>query len=413
MDDPGERPAIRAAQGIARPDDAALDAAAAALATAERPTILAGAGCAGAHAELLALAAALKAPVVHALRGKEHVEHDNPFDVGMTGLLGFPSGYQAIARCDALVLLGTDLPYRQFYPDPGAATVIQVDVRGEHIGRRTAVDVALVGTVKDTIPALLERLAPKTDSKHLDRHRDAYAKSRRQLDDLAVEDRDRTPLRPELVARTIDALAAEDAVFIPDVGTPVVWAARYLTMNGRRRLIGSFNHGSMANAVPQAIGAQAAHPGRQVVTLSGDGGLAMMLGDLVTLRQNRLPVKVVVFNNGALGFVELEMKAVGIVNFGTELDNPNFADVAVALGLSGERVTHPHELDAALRRAFAHDGPALVEVMVARQELALPPTITADQVKGFALWGARTVLSGRGDELVDLAETNLVRRLFS
>jgi pyruvate dehydrogenase (quinone) len=219
-------------------------------------------------------------------------------------------------------------------------------------------------------------------------------------------------MHPETVAHAIDALADEDAIFIPDVGTPVIWAARHLRMNGRRRLIGSFNHGSMANAVPQSIGAQAAHPGRQVVTLSGDGGLAMLLGDLITLRQNELPAKVVVFNNGALGFVELEMKAAGIVNFGTELENPDFAAVATALGLHGQRVSDPGELEAALRAAFAHDGPALVEVMVARQELSLPPTITPEQVKGFALWGARTVLSGRGDELIDLARTNPLRRML-
>jgi pyruvate dehydrogenase (quinone) len=406
----GARPPIRAARTVARPADGALDAAAALLNEAQRPTILAGAGCAGAHEQVVALAAALQAPVVHALRGKEHVAYDNPYDVGMTGLLGYTSGYRALERCDALVMLGTDLPYRQFYPEN--AKVVQVDVRGEQIGRRVPVDVPLVGTVADTVPELLARLTRKTDTKHLDAMRHEHDKARGRLDDLTVDERDRTPMRPELVAHAIDALAADDAVFIPDVGTPVVWAARYLTMNGRRRLIGSFVHGSMANAVPQAIGAQASHPGRQVVTLSGDGGLAMMLGDLITLRQAGLPVKVVVFNNSALGFVELEMKATGIVNFGTELDNPNFADVATALGLFGRRVTHPHELDGALRAALDHDGPALVEVMVARQELSLPPTITADQVKGFALWGARTVLSGRGDELVDLAETNLLRRLL-
>jgi pyruvate dehydrogenase (quinone) len=208
-------------------------------------------------------------------------------------------------------------------------------------------------------------------------------------------------------------VAADDAVFRPDVGTPVVWAARYLTMNGRRRLVGSFNHGTMANAVPQAIGVQASHPGRQVIALSGDGGLAMMLGDVITLRQQRLPVKIVVFNNGALSFVELEMKAAGIVNYGTQLEDPDFVGIAQAMGLHGERVDHPDDLEAALRRAFEHDGPALVEVMVARQELSLPPTITAEQVKGFTLYATRTILSGRGDELVELARTNLTRRVFA
>ncbi len=308
-------------------------------------------------------------------------------------------------------MLGTDFPYRDFYPDD--ATVIQVDVRGEQIGRRTTVDVPLVGTVKDTVEALLPNLRAKSNGAHLTRMREHYAKDRKSLDAVAVKDRNRTPLHPQFVARTIDELADADAVFIPDVGTPVIWAARHLTMNGRRRLIGSFSHGSMANALPHAIGVQAAQPGRQVVTLSGDGGVAMMLGDLITLQQLRLPVKVVVFNNGALSFVELEMKAGGFVTFGTDLTDPNFAAVAQALGMHGERVDHPDDLAGALRRAFDHDGSALVEVMTARQELSLPPKITLDQLKGFTLYASRSVLSGAGDELIDVLRTNVTRRVFS
>ncbi|MEA2424649.1 MAG: hypothetical protein QOH13_1059, partial [Thermoleophilaceae bacterium] len=353
-------------------------------------------------------AAALQAPVVHTLRGKEFVEYDNPYDVGMTGLLGFSSGYRAMEQCEVLVMLGTDFPYRQFYPS--AATVLQVDSRGEQIGRRTRVDVPLVGTVKDTIEALLPRLTPGAGSGHLDQMRAHYKKARARLDDLAVNDRNRTPMHPQFVAKTIDRLAEADAVFLPDTGTPVIWAARYLHMNGKRRLVGSFNHGTMANALPQAIGVQASHPGRQVITLSGDGGIAMLLGDLITLRQQQLPVKVVVFSNGALAFVELEMKAAGFVNYGTTLENPDFAAVAQALGLHGQRVERPDDLEAALRAALDHDGPALVEVVVARQELAIPPTITYEQVKGFTLYATRTILSGRGDELIDLAGTNLRRR---
>jgi pyruvate dehydrogenase (quinone) len=400
---------IRPASTVARPGDAELDAAADALNRAGRVTILAGAGCAGAHEDVIAVAAALQAPVVHALRGKEFVEYDNPYDVGMTGLLGFSSGYRAMEGCDALLMLGTDFPYRQFYPKD--ATVLQVDTRGEQIGRRTRVDVSLVGTVKDTIGALLPRLTPKT-SEHLDEMRAHYRKARARLDDLAINDRNRAPMHPQFVAKTIDRLAAEDAVFLPDVGTPVIWAARYLHMNGQRRLVGSFSHGTMANALPQAIGVQASNPGRQVVTLSGDGGLAMLLGELITLRQQELPVKVVVFTNGALSFVELEMKAGGYVNYGTELENPDFAAVARALGMHGERVERPDDLEAALRAAFDHDGPALVEAMVARQELSMPPTITYEQIKGFTLYATRTILSGRGDELVDLASTNIRRRAF-
>jgi pyruvate dehydrogenase (quinone) len=408
----GARPAavIRPSSPVARPGDAELDAAAGALNRAGRVTILAGAGCAGAHDEVIAIAAALQAPVVHALRGKEFVEYDNPYDVGMTGLLGFSSGYQAMEQCDTLLMLGTDFPYRQFYPTD--ATVLQVDSRGEQIGRRTRVDVALVGTVRDTIEALLPRLTPKAATEHLDQMRAHYKKARGRLDDLAVNDRNRTPMHPQFVAKTIDQLAADDAVFLPDVGTPVIWAARYLHMNGRRRLVGSFNHGTMANAVPQAIGVQASHPGRQVITLSGDGGVAMLLGDLITLRQQELPVKIVVFTNGALSFVELEMKAGGFVNYGTQLENPDFAAVARALGMHGERVERPDDLEAALRAAFDHDGPALVEAMVARQELSMPPTITYEQIKGFTLYATRTILSGRGDELVELASTNIRRRAF-
>jgi pyruvate dehydrogenase (quinone) len=410
VENPRAAATIRSSAAVPRPSDRELNAAAEGLNRAGRVTILAGAGCAGSHEKVVAIAAALQAPVVHSLRGKEFVEYDNPYDVGMTGLLGLTSGYQAMERCDALLMLGTDFPYRAFYPDE--ATVVQVDVRGEQIGRRTRVDVPLVGTVKDTIDALMPRLTPKTDTSHLDRMRERYAEARQSLDELAANDRNRAPLHPQFVAKTIDDLAANDAVFLPDVGTPVIWAARYLHMNGRRRLVGSFNHGSMANAVPQAIGVQASHPGRQVITLSGDGGLAMMLGDLITLKQHRLPVKIVVFSNGALSFVELEMKAAGLVNFGTDLDNPNFADVATALGMHGQRVDRPDDLADALRTAFALDGPALVEVMTARQELSMPPTITLEQIKGFTLYATRTILSGRGDELIDLATTNLTRRIF-
>jgi pyruvate dehydrogenase (quinone) len=408
---PAKVPEIRPGVVVSRPGDGELMRAAQVLEGSERVTILAGAGCAGAHDELVAIAGALQAPVVHAMRGKDVVEYDNPYDVGMTGLLGFSSGYHAMEQCDTLLMLGTDFPYREFYPEH--STVIQVDVRGEQIGRRCRIDVPLVGTVKDTVEALLPKLRARSGSRHLERMRRHYAKAREGLDELAVNDRNRTPMHPQFVARMVDELAAEDAVFLADVGSPVIWAARYLRMNGRRRLVGSFNHGTMANALPQAIGVQAAQPGRQVVTFSGDGGLAMLLGELVTVRQLRLPVKVVVFNNGALSFVELEMKAAGLVNYGTELDNPDFAAVAQALGLHGQRVERPDDLPAALRAAFDYDGPALVEVMTARQELSMPPTITFEQIKGFTLYATRTVLSGRGDELIDLATTNVTRRIFS
>jgi pyruvate dehydrogenase (quinone) len=401
----GQPAQIRPVSPVMRPDEKSLAAAAQVLNAATRVTILAGAGCAGAHDQLIGLAAAMKAPVVHAFRGKEFVEYDNPYDVGMTGLIGFTSGYRAMEHCDALVMLGTDFPYRDFYPQD--VPVIQVDVRGERIGRRVPVQVPLVGTVSDTVDALLPLVRVKSDTAHLDRMTAHYRRARHRLDKLTDTRRHQSPLHPQFVAATIDRLAADDAIFTVDTGTPAIWAARYLRMNGRRRLVGSFNHGTMANALPHAIGAQASHPGRQVVTLSGDGGLAMLLGELITLRQQHLPVKIVVFNNGALSFVELEMKAAGIPTYATDLDNPDFAAMARAAGLSGIQVAKADELEDALREAFGHDGPALVDVRTARQELTLPPKLTYGEIKGFSLYATRTVLSGGGEELFELARTNL------
>ncbi|MEU1628128.1 ubiquinone-dependent pyruvate dehydrogenase [Streptomyces sp. NPDC020096] len=398
------RPVVKTASVI-RPDDRSLARAAEVLNEARRVTILAGAGCAGAHDEAVALAAALKAPMVHSLRGKEFLEHDNPYDVGLTGLIGHSSGYRAMEHCDALLMLGTDFPYRPFYPEN--APVVQVDVRGEHIARRTPVEVALVGTVKDTAQALLPLLEHRTDDDFAETMTDHYRRVRARLDRLAEGRPTDSPMHPQYVAAAIDRLASQAAAFTADVGTPTVWAARYLRMNGQRRLIGSFNHGTMANALPHAIGIQASQPGRQVIALAGDGGLAMLLGELITLRQLDLPVKVVVFNNSALSFVELEMKAAGIVNYGTELKNPDFTAQARAAGLFGARVERADELEDALRAAFAHEGPALVDASTARQELSLPPKITLEQLKGFTLFATRTILSGRGDEILELAKTNL------
>jgi len=389
------------------PSDDELAALAKLLDGATRVTILGGAGCAGAHAELIELAGRLNAPVVHALRGKEFIEYDNPFDVGMTGLLGFSSGYHAMKSCDVLLMIGTDFPYRQFFPE--AATVVQIDVRGEQLGRRTKVDCGLVGDTKTTLRALLPRLQQHRDDRHLKAARTHYQQARKGLDELATGEPGRAGSHPQYVARVIDELAADDAIFACDVGTPTIWAARYLTMNGKRRLLGSFNHGSMANALPQALGAQVSHSDRQVMALSGDGGLAMLLGDLLSLRQLQLPVKVVVFRNDALAFVELEMKATGILDFGTELANPDFARMAEAAGLLGLTAARPEQVRPMIAQALEHDGPALVEVLVHRQELAMPPSISLEQVTGFGIFMAKAVLSGRGDELIDLAKTNLFR----
>ena len=392
---------------LVRPSDRDLSDLVNTLDSAQKVTILGGAGCAGAHTELIDVANHLNAPIVHAMRGKEHIEYENPFDVGMTGLLGFSSGYYAMMNCDTLLMLGTDFPYQQFFPEH--ATIIQIDSRPEQIGRRTKVDIGLVGDVKATLQALTPQLTPKQDRHHLDQCLDHYRKARKGLDDLATGVPGKKPIHPQYVAKIVDELAADDAVFTCDVGTPTIWAARYLKMNGKRRLLGSFNHGSMANALPQAIGAQATFPGRQVVSFSGDGGLAMLMGDLLSLKQLNLPVKIVVFNNSSLAFVELEMKAAGILDFGTDLQNPNFADIAQATGLFGVHVEYPEALSEGLKQAFEHDGPALIDVVTSRQELSMPPTIELKQAVGFSLYMAKAVLNGRGDEIVDLAKTNLFR----
>jgi pyruvate dehydrogenase (quinone) len=394
---------------IVTPSRADLDRLATLLNAEDSITILCGSGCQGAHDELLALGERLKTPMVHALRGKEHVEWDNPYDVGMTGLIGFSSGYYAMRDCDVLLMLGTDFPYRQFYPEGDGVRIAQIDLRAENIGRRAPVDLGVVGDVRATLAALLPLLKTRQDDTHLTQARQHYAKSRRALDDLAKGTPGSRLVHPQQIAKAISDHAAADAVFTCDVGLPTVWAARYLTMNGKRRLLGSFWHGSMANAMAQAIGAQAAYPGRQVISLSGDGGFTMLMGDFISLTQLKLPVKVVVFNNGALGFIELEQKSTGFLEFGTELANPNFAAMAEAVGVRGIRIEDPAKVDDAIVAALAHDGPVLVDAVVNRTELAMPPSITLEMAKGFTLYMVKAIMSGRGDEIIDLAKTNLWR----
>ena len=386
-----------------------LDRLAALLNGNSRVTILCGSGCEGAHNELLTLGERLKAPMVHTMRGKEYVEWENPYDVGTTGLIGFSSGYYATLDCDVLLMLGTDFPYRQFYPRGSGVRIAQVDIRAENIGRRAPVDLAVVGDVRATVQELVPLLKQKWDGAHLAQAREHYAKAREGLDDLAAGTPGKGLIHPQQIAKVISDHAAKDAVFTCDVGLPTVWAARYLAMNGSRRLIGSFWHGSMANALAQGIGAQAAFPGRQVVSLSGDGGFAMLMGDFLSLVQLRLPVKVVVFNNGALGFIELEQKSTGFLPFGTEFTNPNFAAMAEAVGVRGIRLEDPGEVEAGIAAAFDHNGPVLVDAVVNRTELAMPPAVTLEMAKGFTLYMVKAVMSGCGDELIDLARTNLWR----
>jgi pyruvate dehydrogenase (quinone) len=386
-----------------------LEQLAALLNSSARVTLLCGSGCEGAHDQLLALGERLKAPMVHTLRGKEHVEWDNPYDVGMTGLIGFASGYYAMFDCDVLLMLGTDFPYRQFYPQGQAVRIAQVDIRAEQIGHRANIDLGIVGDVGLTLKALLPLLKGNQDRRHLDKSVEHYRKTRKSLDELAAGTPGKRPIHPQQIAKAISDHASDDAVFTCDVGLPTVWAARYLAMNGKRRLLGSFWHGSMANAMAQSIGVQCACPGRQVISLSGDGGFAMLMGDLLSLVQLRLPVKVVVFNNGSLGFIELEQKATGFLDFGTELQNPNFAAMAEAIGIRGIRLEDPGDVDAGIKAALAHDGPVLIDAVVNRSELALPPAVSLEMAKGFTLYMVKAVMSGRGDELIDLARTNLWR----
>ena len=386
-----------------------IEQMAAMLNSSEAVTLLCGSGTAGAHDEVVALADTLAAPVVHALRGKEHIEWDNPFDVGMTGLIGFSSGYHAMENCDTLVMLGTDFPYRNFYPEK--ARVIQIDINPEAIGRRRHVDLGLVGDLRSAIAAVTPLLQRKQKRTFLDNALKHYAETRKGLDALARPGPGGSRIHPQHLTRLLSEHAAEDAIFCADVGTPTVWAARYLKMNGKRRLLGSFNHGSMANAMPQALGAQAAFPGRQVISMSGDGGFTMLMGDVLSLRQLDLPVKLVVFNNGVLGFVAMEMKAAGYLDDNTNLDNPDFAAMAEAIGIRGLRVEDPAALESGVKAMLAHDGPFILDVTTATQELSMPPKIKLEQAKGFSLFMLKAILSGRGDEVLELTRTNLRGKL--
>ena len=392
---------------VVRPADDDLRRLAELLDQGSRITLFCGAGCAEAHDEVIALAKRLQAPIVHAYRGKEYLEYDNPYDVGMTGNVGFASGYAAMKECDTLLLLGTDFPYRMFYPEN--ARIAQVDLRPEALGNRCALELGVVGGVKETVQALLPLVTEKTNTKFLDDALAHYGKARRDLDALAESRPSSTVIHPQYVTKLVSELAADDAIVTCDVGTPIIWTARYFQVNGRRRIIGSFNHGSMANAMLQAIGAQAAFPKRQVISMSGDGGFSMMMGDFLSLSQLGLPVKVVLLNNGTLGFVEMEMKATGFLDAGCDLKNPNFALMAQSVGLKGIRVEDPKALRGALEEAFNHPGPALVDVVSARQELAMPPKTTIDEAYHFGMFMMKAVLDGRGRQLIDLAKVNLTR----
>ncbi|KZB86546.1 pyruvate dehydrogenase [Amycolatopsis regifaucium] len=372
---------------------------------AETVTLFAGAGVRGAHAEVMELAGTVQAPVGHSLRGKEWIQYDNPYDVGMSGLLGYGACYRAMHDADLLVLLGTDFPYDSFLPQ---ARTVQVDHDATRLGRRTPLELAVHGDVRETLRAVRPLLRRKTDRGFLDRMLREHCKTLEQVVDAYTRNVERhVPIHPEFAADLLDELAADDAIFTVDTGMCNVWAARYLTPNGRRRVIGSFLHGTMANALPHAIGAQFAYPGRQVVSMSGDGGLGMLLGELLTVALHDLPVKIVTFNNSSLGMVKLEMLVDGLPDYQTDHRPVDFAAIASGAGLRAERVTEPTRLRPALKEALSHDGPALVDVVTDPNALSVPPHITAGQLGGFALAASKVVLEGGVGRMIDLARANL------
>ena len=389
---------------LVRPADADLARLADLLNKGRKVALFCGIGCAGAHDEVVALAKKLKAPVGYSFRGKEWVEHDNPCAVGMSGLLGWGAAYKAMHECDLLLLLGTDFPYETFMPTN--PQVAQIDIRAERLGRRSKLDLGLCGDVRDTIQALLPLVAPKADRAFLDGMLEQHRTARRKLQAYVDHVGKRRPIHPEYVAATLDELAGPDAVFSIDTGMCAVWGARYLSAGKGRRFLGSFNHGSMANALPQAIGAQLAYPARQVISLSGDGGLAMLLGDLLTIPQYQLPVKIILFNNHRLGMVQMEMEVAGLPHYGCELKNPNFAEVAKAIGLLGLRVEDPAEVRPALEQALASSGPALVDVVTDPNVLAMPPKATVQQAKGFALAMTKMAFTGEAEDVLDTVMAN-------
>ncbi|WP_330172865.1 pyruvate dehydrogenase [Streptomyces sp. NBC_01498] len=400
--------ALVTSRPTARPGDPEIDKLVRLIDEAERVTLFCGSGTAGAHAEVMEFAERIKSPIGHALRGKEWIQYDNKFDVGMSGLLGYGAAYEATHECELLLLLGTDFPYHAFLPDGSDVKIAQVDIRPERLGRRAQLELAVWGDVRETLRCITPRVRAKHDRRFLDRMLKKHADALEGVVGAYTRKVDKhVPIHPEYVASVLDELADDDAVFTVDTGMCNVWAARYLTPNGRRRVIGSFSHGSMANALPQAIGAQFTDRERQVVSMSGDGGFAMLMGDFLTLVQYDLPVKIVLFDNSALGMVELEMMVAGLPAYGTTNRNPDFAAVARAAGAFGVRVEKPKHLAGALKDAFRHPGPALVDVVTDPHALSIPPKIRADMVQGFALSAGKMVLDGGVGRMVQMARSNL------
>ncbi len=390
---------------VIRPTDGDLDRAAALIAKAERIVIFGGEGTRHARTEVLELSQKLKAPIGYAYRGKDVLEADNPHAVGMTGLLGWGGATEALGKADLVLMLGTDFFYHAFLP--AYPTIIQVDDNASHLGRRASVDLGLTGDVGETLRALLPRLQPRTDSSFLDEILKHHVKDVKHLQTYVTHEGHGEGLRPEMVATALSDLADDDAVFSIDTGMCNVWGARYLHMKPGRRLLASFGHGSMANAMPQAIGAKVGSPDRQVIALCGDGGFSMLMGELLTAAGLDIPVKLMVFNNSTLGMVRAEMMVVGYQPWGTDVRNPDFGAVATAAGLHGERVVHSADIRPAIERALTHDGPALIDFVTDPRALAMPPTTTLEQVKGFSLAASKVVFGGDVAEMWQQAKSNI------
>jgi pyruvate dehydrogenase (quinone) len=387
------------------PEEAAVAELADRLQHADKVMIFGGIGCADARADVLELAGRLQAPVGHSLRGKDILQYDNPYDVGMTGLLGYGACYEALHAADLVLFLGTDFPYVDFLPTDNN---VQIDLDPARLGRRAPIVQGIAADVGLTVRALLPHVDQREDRSFLDQMRKASAKAiKHGVDTYNHDAGKRQPIHPEYVAALVDDAAADDAVFTSDTGMCATWTARYITPNGRRRLLGSWVHGSMANALPMAIGAQVSHPGRQVVSLSGDGGLAMLMGELLTVKTHRLPIKVVVFNNSSLGMVRLEMMVAGDPPFETDHDPVDYAAIAAAAGFFTRHVTDPRDLPGAVEEIFAHDGPALLDVVTDPNALEVPSHLTVAEAKGFALGIGKIVLGGGMKEALSLARGNL------
>ena len=372
----------------------------------QKVTIFAGQGVYDAHNELIAFAEKIKSPIVHTSRGKDFVEYDNPYNVGMTGMFGVKSGTMAIKECEVLILLGTDFAWSQFYPNN--ATIIQIDIDATHLGRRHRVNVGVVGSSKPTLAALLPLVNEKHDTKFLETCRTLYSSAMSKLNKKALPSK--STIHPQYLTELIDKYATDDAVLCADVGSAMVWACRHFNTNGKRRTVISLKHGTMANAMPQALGVQKAFPNRQVITLSGDGGISMLLGDLLTTIQEKLPIKIIVLNNSSLNFVELEQKVEGLVNHYTDLQNPNFAKVAESMGLFSIRVDDSDLLEAAMQSFLTHSGPALLDVKTSTDELVMPPEIKASQVMGMALYSMKASLSGKIGDVMNLLVDNFIKK---